>query len=90
MEQREPTEADAEEADLYQQLLETDDPAEQAEILAFMKAQGLMPAGHGAAGRFQRAPGGRGQGAGAKPGFINPAEHHTFAETEDEVGAPRV
>ena len=57
----------AEEDDLRQRLNETEDPAEQIEILAFMRARGMSPAGRGVAGRFQRAPGGRGQGVPERP-----------------------
>ena len=39
---------------------------EQVEILAFMRAKGFSPAGRGAAGRFVRKPGGRGQ-SGSPP-----------------------
>ena len=57
----------AEEEELRQRLNETEDVNEQVEILAFMRARGMSPAGRGAAGRFQRAPGGRGHGAVEKP-----------------------
>ena len=71
LEQREAPEAEDpeqdEEAELCERLMQTEDPAEQIEIIAFMRARGFMPAGRGAAGRFQRAPGGRGQGAPEKP-----------------------
>ena len=42
--------------------------AHQVDIVAFVKAKGLRPAGRGAKGRFVRSPGGRGQlGARAMP-----------------------
>ena len=78
VEERELAEAEAsegsaaEEDDLRQRLIETEDVSEQIEILAFMRARGYTPAGRGAAGRFQRAPGGRGQEAPAAHGALRP------------------
>ena len=42
---------------------------QRIEVLAFMRARGFQPTGRGATGRFQRAPGGRGQvGSGPRAG----------------------
>ena len=43
----------AEEAELSHGLMDSEDPAEQIEILASMRARGFTPAGRGAAGRIQ-------------------------------------